>query len=143
MARGGPDGLTGPSYFDRDPISKTNTFNSAAVAPHGATTRWTYTVPANRLAFVESASVLLMRDGAPGVAAIASAVVAYTPSGGSAVHIARTAEISATVGEPRQSPPATLALLLPGDALSGITSDVSTTGTYTYVVSHKTVEFGA
>jgi hypothetical protein len=56
-----------PAYYDRAAITKNLAYGAANVAPHANTTRFTYTVPAGRKMFVESACVASFRDTAAAV----------------------------------------------------------------------------
>jgi hypothetical protein len=56
------------AYYDRNPINRTQYYTAAALAPHGVTQRWAYTVPAGKKAFIDvvRASNHRVSAGAPG-----------------------------------------------------------------------------
>ena len=128
---------------DRNPTKIHQVYRAGAIAPHGATVRWTYTVPASRMALVEMVSLIILRDAAPTTASYGLVYLSYFPSGGSAQFATEVIEITATVGVPQQVLIGQGMLLKAGDALSGNTNDLSTGGTYFYEVTMVATEFDA
>lgn len=116
-------------------------YNAVAVGPHGATERWRYTVPPGKRALLKSGNVWIMRATAPGAVGNAH-VNLYVLRGGlpPVVTVTRIVLRSATVGDSRQANAPAGLELLPGDALIGETTDVSTGGTHEIDVSASLVE---
>jgi hypothetical protein len=112
----------------------------SAVAPHASATRWTYTVPASRIAIVKSCYCFLMRDGAPGTAALASCQIGATLSG-TAVIVLAAEQNTATLSVAVVAYLGDSVVLKAGDVLEGYTFDLSTTGTYRYRVTATLIEF--
>jgi len=48
-------------WYDRNPIALLEHYGGSGVGPHGGTTRWIYTVPKNKKAYVESTLVEIVR----------------------------------------------------------------------------------
>jgi len=71
-----------PAYYDRDPVMVNQESSLAALAPHGSTTRFTYTVPSGKKAYMEVsyADVTVITAAAP--AGSKSVRLTYTPDGG-------------------------------------------------------------
>jgi hypothetical protein len=117
-------------------------YSAANIAPHAITDRFTYTVPANRIAMVRSGWIQIMRDAAPGVVDRAVAVIFKKSVGGVTVCILfDIEEITAVVGIPRTGSIGESMILVAGEQLIGRTYDLSTGGTYTYRVSADVAEF--
>ena len=68
MVFSNPGPLLAPYEVDRAAASVIESYSVNTLAPHSATTRWTYTPPANRLAIAQSAWVQLACLTAPSVA---------------------------------------------------------------------------
>lgn len=111
------------------PTKVTGVYSGAAVAPHGLTTRWTYTVPAGRFCIVELMRVFLLRETVAAPAAVAAALVTYTPSGGAAGFICNAQLLDNTVGAKEKENWGSELRLQAGDVLQGQTVDGSTGGT--------------
>ena len=125
------------------PTKVTQLYSAAGVAPHAATTRWTYTVPANKRAILDIISVFLLRDAAPATAGEALVYVNFTPSGGSTTAFLLVGNITAVVGTPQYQSAAAGWMLGAGDAIGGLTADGSTGGTYRLMVTLSATEFDA
>ncbi len=76
-------------------------------------------------------------------AAIAEAYVTHTPSGGSAAIVAYSGVNSNTVGAQDKVNVAAVGAMLPGDAIAGLDTDLSTGGSATEIVSAKILEYDA
>jgi len=140
---GTPSAVARPAWHDRNPIPSWQSYEAAGVAPHGATTRWTYTVPAGKKAIMEYAFLSLTRSGAPTTVGTAFCFLYYQPSGGSS-HILYDASLrDATVGNVKEIASPTSLMLNAGDAVRGYTQDTSTGGTIDYILNVKFTEFDA
>lgn len=132
-----------PAFYDRNPIGRAASFESAAGAPHADTARWSYTNPAAKKCAVSHLTAFMQRVSAAAPVGLARSYITYTPSGGAAVEILM-AEINLNTIEPG----ALLAcgsqmVLFPGDTLIGRTADASTGGTINYGSAFMGVEFDA
>lgn len=113
------------------------------VGPHGATTRWTYTVPANRLALVTVVNINLMRIVAATTLGQATALIEATING-TATTLARVVnyltavQTTSLIGAYGQN-----SLLAASDKLAAVTSDGSVGGQNNYMISAEVIEFDA
>ena len=131
-----------PTYYDRNPSAKAQVSHQFSTAPHSSTTRWTYTVPGGRKAYVESISVETIRS-----------VVATTPSdffadvngtfGGVTIYLMRIDTWTNAVGDGKAVYGSSGGLMLAGDSLSGEDSDASTGGLVSFIADAKVSEFDA
>lgn len=136
-------GVARPTYYDRNSIEGSLNYQAYAVAPHADTTRWTYTVPAGKKAYVDSANAIVYRfTAATGVSLVNSRLV-ITPSGGSATLIVFAHIETNVVGDNARQNLAGSLLLLSGSTFRGITVDSSTGGTVDYVAAAHYIEFDA
>jgi hypothetical protein len=111
--------------------------SSAAIAPHTYTSRWSYTVPAGRIAIVASMMQEMMRDSAPSTAARATMRIYNT----AVTYFLRCDEITATVGVPQLRNQGWSIVLLAGDVLTADSQDLSTGGTYLMTSSTNLMVF--
>jgi len=112
-------------------------YAQGTVAPHGWTTRWTYTVPASRIAIVRSASAFAQRDGAPTTAGVVNAIV----TNNNIAESCRAGYVSATVGATDSKPVGEGSVLVAGDQFTGQTLDLSTGGTNAFIVTANIMVF--
>jgi len=129
-----------PAYYDRNAASVVQVVDSS-YTPHGQTNRGTYTVAAGKKANLESASIFLLTEAAPTVAAraiatiyiLVSAVPCYVVrldgTAGSTLNTARSAGLN---GSPT---------IYPGEQLLFLTLDQSTGGTIGYNLNAKMTLF--
>lgn len=111
-------------------VSQTGNYNAGGVAPHAATTRWTYTVPTNRAAQIESALVAILRTAA--AAPVGTTFATVTATG---VSLLYATDISNAVGAFTSQQQGESGFLNAGDVLLGQTFDGSTGGTHDLVVT--------
>lgn len=131
-----------PAYYDRNPLilgfSVHQTF-----APHGATDRWSYTVPAGRKAQLEYAFVRTRRTNLATTPNDFDALLRINPAGGGTIVLVlmpvatNTVEAGMTVSV---SGPITLNT---GDRLFATTIDQSVDGLVTYTITAKLLEYDA
>lgn len=131
------------SWHDRAPSQKIQKYIANALAPHSATERWSYTVPAGKKAYVEwmqiaVTTVVVATSGRDVVDNIT-----LTPDGGSAIDVAYLAYFKNGVGDNQQIAVGSSMILLPGDEFASISRDSSTGGTITHVLIAKITEFDA
>jgi len=144
MATGKPDWSSAKeTWHDRNPVQRLQSYSVAAVAPHGLTERWTYTVPAGTKTALEIALLMVTRDAAATTVGLARATIFYTPSGGSEEALLDAALLTNTVGDQDRAILGASAVLLPGDLIRATTIDASTGGTINYVLTAKIVDFDA
>ena len=125
-----------PAYYDRNPLRLANASFSAALAPHAAATRFTYTVPTGRTFMLGFAEVQVVRVTAAGTPSRLNSDVYYAANAivdatvwGNAVNDARI--ISASGGT----------TFVAGDVLTGKDQDASTGGTVDFTQSLFGTEF--
>jgi hypothetical protein len=131
-----------PNYYDRAPLQAMQAFDGT-VGPHGATTRWTYTVPAGRKANIESLAGMIRRQTVAGTPALFQNSAQYTPFGGSVKIRYNLANNSNAVDGGQNYNIGVAGTMLAGDALAMTTIDGSTTGTVEYVCSAGIFEYDA
>jgi len=139
MVRIGTPGVVArPAWYDRSPSLQLKRFYGVDVAPHSATQRWTYTVPAGKKAFLEAINLKLIRKTAASTVGVAYAsIVLNTYS----VFEARV--VTNNVGDKDAVSVGQALTLNPGDTLEGYTYDGSTGGTFDYQTIVKITEFDA
>lgn len=121
-----------PAYIDRTPGNATQVYGLTSVAPHAATQRASFTVPANRRAAFEDAFVDVHRQTAAGTPALFKNEVGFTASGGSRGVLAKAAGASNVVDAYVNDKLPATKYLQAGDAVDSTTADASTTGTIEY-----------
>lgn len=132
-----------PVYYDRNPINRTQWYLAGGVAPHGGTSRFSYVVPANKKAFLEMASLAIIRNTAATGAGLTSAAISYVPSGGAQQDMLYAQFINLNQGASDKNGLAQMGELGPGDGVSSFTTDGSTGGTNQYNIATKIQEFDA
>jgi hypothetical protein len=132
-----------PAWYDRNPSSKAQYFETGGISPHALTERWSYTVPAGKKAMVELLQVKVERRTAATTPGQAQAYVFITPYGGSTRYMLNAVIWTNGAGDKDvQTITGTLALYQ-GDVISGQTQDTSNGGTCYYFLSYKISEFDA
>jgi hypothetical protein len=121
---------------DRNPVVRTRMYEAVGIAPHGLTTRFTYTVPTAKHAHVGSASIQLIREAA------AAPVGYWRAQLNDASNIwLRVGSITNAVGDRVQGDVSPGAIHSPGESVQCQTQDASTGGTISYAVNVMMVEF--
>ena len=113
-------------------------YNGQGIAPHAWTNRWSYTVPANRLAILSGGQVSLYRATAAGTAALTQAEI-WDDTAKKEIYIATIR--TNTVGDHRDLPITGEAVFLAGEAFISDTTDASTTGTIDYIIATTILVF--
>jgi hypothetical protein len=135
-------GSSRPNFYDRNPLTPTTTGNqSNLVAPHGNTTRWTYTVPTARKALVGSVHASTNRETVAAPAAAQRSFVQRNAAPSS--FFADAYLLNNTVGAVAQSSVSGGAIILAGDAIAGSDADASTGGTCSFQTDCLVTEFDA
>ena len=131
-----------PSYYDRTAVGSTLSFESAPLAPHGTTTRWTTAIAAGKKAYVESGIAFALRSSA---AATSGAIYVYhqVNSGATSGRITHIGQQITTVGTSLNMLVPTQVTLYAGDQLTGFTADQSTGGTCDFICNAKLTTFDA
>jgi cytoskeletal protein CcmA (bactofilin family) len=125
-------------WYQPNFITQNMNYNVVGVAPHADTNRWTYTVPASRIAIVRSANCTSVRTAAPVAAGYAGAYIQIN----STMFLLITIESNATVGTlPRNAFLGEGAILVAADTLKGFTYDTGNGGTYNEYVSANIAVF--
>lgn len=105
------------------------------VGPHSTTVRYTYTVPAGRVAVLEAVFVEVTRATAPTTAGQARCYVVVTRNGASSLILVEATIFTSTVGVTEWATLGTPITLLSGDNVTLRTIDGSTGGTCNYTGS--------
>lgn len=132
-----------PSPADRGPLQKQFGYNNVGVANHGATTRWTYTVPTARKFIGGPMQAGHMQQVVGGVANISDAGIYTIPSGGANLALINSHKLNGAVDAKVQLIGAPGLLLYAGDLIQAITSDTSTGGQQDYNVNMVGTEYDA
>lgn len=111
-----------------------------AVAPHAATTRWTYTVPGDRVTMVMAVNVEAIRDVAPTTAARAR-VHLEEVEGANLASIVSVNDIGNAINTGGRQASGMSGVLVAGDSIRAITVDASTAGSYIYEAHAALGEF--
>jgi hypothetical protein len=125
----------------RNPLVVSLAFVAFDVAPHAFTQRWSYTVPAGRMALLAFFECGVWRAGAPTTAGRARAQVLIVRGVANVVAIAQITPVSTQNMDSFSSAP--LMVLTDGWTVYGYTEDTSTGGTVNYAVSALIQEFDA
>ena len=132
-----------PFWYDRYPGHVLRHYGMLGVAPHGATARWTYTVPPGRKAFLELLTAFIHRATVattPGLAYIYVFITpAAAPGGTVMVALIRTNNI----GDKDRGEVGHASILHAGDTVTAYSLDLSTDGTIDYFVAAKITEYDA
>lgn len=129
-------------WYDRNPVGRGSEYDNV-ISPAATTTRWTYTVPANKKFAVQAMGVHAIRYTAAAPADIAGARISYTPSGGSITKVIFAPGVTNTVGDGKAISVGSTLTLATGDAISCITFDTSTGGSYWMFGGMMGIEFDA
>jgi len=132
-----------PEWYDRNPAPAAQFYSGSGVAPHSATVRWTYTVPAGKKAMVEFIECAVWRRTAATTAGSSRGFIQYTPQGGSTVVLLRAEVNTLTLGDKDCVTTGQALVLKAGDALEAITEDLATGGNCDYILNVKITEFDA
>lgn len=132
-----------PSEADRNGVPRNFAFGSNLLAPHAATTRWTYTVPANKKARCTWHACKLMRDAVAAGALIAQDEIDYTPSGGALTALSRAWNQTNTIGALDPGQFGQGPYFFAGDVVVASTQDQSTGGSCAHFAAAAFIEFDA
>lgn len=130
-----------PAYYDRNAFTQGQSYNVAGIAPHGVTTRWTFTVPSNQKAYVQACVCKLMRDGVAAPVGTALAQIDWGCDVGGAAFAAFACVLDNTMGARDNSNVGQTGLMTPGNTLTGSTADFGTGGSFLYELSAVIARF--
>jgi len=129
-------------WYDRNPVSSVIHYAGAGVGPHGTTTRWTYTVPPNKKAYVELMLVEIVRRTAAGAVATYGCYIRFLQTGVT-VTIMKVESRDNNVDAEKHRVLGQSITLHEGDSLRAQTVDLSTGGVVDYQATVKFTEFDA
>lgn len=134
--------LARPNYYDRQATSVIGAYESAAIAPHGATDRWTYTVGAGYRLLIEN---LLLSNFRATAASTSGPVYAYVvvSSGVTSCRMGHIGGHNTTVGDQKYQMIYWGTSVYAGESLAGTSGDYSTGGTTAFIVDMKATLFTA
>jgi len=139
---GTPSAVARPEWYDRNPIHRLYGY-SGNLAPHSVTTRWTYTVPAGKKAFLELAAVHHIKTAAATTVVNSYSSILITPSGGSLTELIAAQIYTNAVGDKDRAETGHAAVLLAGDIIQFNTYNGDTGGTVWHRGVAKITEFDA
>jgi len=133
-----------PAWYDRNPSTIIYTFCDT-LSPHAPTPRFNYVVPSGKKAMVEVMLAKVVRVSSATTPGWATAQIAITPYGGSMawVCIARLTDAHNAAKDMDSMSIGGSIMLFPGDAVTGLTADLSTGGTCHYILAVKLTLFDA
>jgi len=143
MVRASATFLARPGWYDRNPINRHQRYLGTGITPHTATERWTYTVGANKKAWLELLIAQVQRATAATTAGIPQVSIFFTPSGGSETSLVWSWERGNAVGNKCTMVASGVGILGSGDIIRSTTFDDSTGGTMDYAAIAKITEFDA
>lgn len=132
-----------PQFYDRNAVPASAMYSAGGVAPHGTTTRWTYTVPAGKKAWVDAVCAELYRDVAAAAAAIAAVNINYQANGGGGSVLCQAAQSTNALVQVSEFVFTQFGYMGPGDIVYATTLDTSTGGSNAYTASIKRTEYDA
>lgn len=132
-----------PNYYDRNATSKQSSYVGGPLAPHSVTTRWTYTVPAGKKAYVESCYVDIIRGSAATSGPSCKAFIRVTTSDSTIGTLCATGGEFNTLNALISQTVSNVGLLAAGDLVQSDSYDNSTGGTLYIVMTAKYTQFDA
>lgn len=131
-----------PSPWDRNPVNRgKNAY--ANVAPHGATTRWTYTCPTGKKAYLVNAMVGMMRRAVAAPVGVFTVEIDVTCVDATAAQLMVLRSIDNSITKEQNAMIGASAPLVAGELISSFTTDASTGGTVEYISGAWLQEFDA
>lgn len=118
-------------------------YGPSTVAPHGSAQRWSYIVPANKIARLDLLSLGFFRATAPTSAGEFNVTFWTIPSGGAKVLLQVIASNSSTIGDTKVITISPKIIFEAGDELQMETIDISTGGTVSFFGSAYLSELDA
>lgn len=134
-----------PFYYDRNPINTVREFNARAVLPHAETERWTYTVPADKKAFLENGVADTILASAASSGGLRLCAITMDTDQNAAL-IVVTGEIlpeQNTIADRDKNVFTGAMMAVAGEIIAGISVDVATDGTVNYRCVSKITEYDA
>ncbi len=136
-----------PNYYDRNPKSLDFHVATGFIGPHAATTRWSYTVPAGRRAFIERGFSFVQMSGVPSVVSDRQSYLAHFPVGGGPgalfIFAVLTLDSGVIPGTRSTDDASTAKEMQAGDILQFVTLDLCTGGNAAYIGDAVGTEFDA
>ncbi len=132
-----------PDWYDRNPLVVSAYVETGAVAPHAATTRWTYTVPAGKKTALQIGSAWCGAVTLAAAVGDVSAFLQYTPSGGVAAGIVQPGFFGVAADLKDSMIAGATMVMLAGDSLLGRDYDTRTGGTCAFRTAFQGLEFDA
>jgi hypothetical protein len=130
-------------FYDRNPISIALGTFSINQAPHGLTTRFTYTVPTGRKCYVGILHGMIGRETVAAPAANVELQTRITPFGGAATLVFALGFIGNTVDTERHADGGSGFVLSAAEVCAAQTADLSTGGTTSDATGFTGTEFDA
>lgn len=132
-----------PTWFDRNPKVVFKDYGGVNKDPHTTTTRWEYTVPPERQAFLELAFCRVIRTVAPTTSGRVTDWIYYVHAPLFSGYLVDVQFENASVDTCRFMGIGHSLILLEGDLLKGQSSDASVGGQCDHMIAAKLTEFDA
>jgi hypothetical protein len=132
-----------PNWYDRNPAERGFTANILAVAPHGSTSRFLYTVPAAKKFILEFAQTSIWRDTVAAPVGLWNAAVSTLGSTGAGAQTPIAISTSNVLLFRIDLALSYQAIFLPTGTVSLIDQDTSTGGTCSFISVCKGTEYDA
>lgn len=129
-----------PAYYDRNGIQIGASFE-AALPPHGATNRWSYTVPVGKAAYIESLYAYMVRQTAPGANVYSECYCVALLNGVTTDKFFDLVFNGAVPFTPAYINQTSFGFMRPGDVLFGTSQSSDTGGANTYGIAFKGTQF--
>jgi hypothetical protein len=114
------------------PAKVVRNFYGGLVAPHVATARWSYTVPAGRFCVLENVNMDLIRIVAAAGAVVAQAYISLNPAAGGVALLSYLEVVSNAIGDGGPQTWGSQCRMLAGDNILAVTVDNSVGGLMDY-----------
>lgn len=130
-----------PNYYDRNPATNITTVAVGGITPHGSTVRASYTVPADKKAYLDSLWASMIRDGVTGSPGSTVMLIGYVPIGGSVGYLMQLFMNNGTLWTQVSDVVPAFGYMGPGDHFNVSTTDASSGGTFQFNAGVKRTEF--
>lgn len=126
------------SPWDRNQVEVARTYEAGTIAPHAETTRWTYTVPANKKLRICSAHAFIQRESAAGAVSFHGVRVKHDGNTFLTASSRNNAIVDAVITNSNPQVDA-----IAGSVITATTQDNSTGGTVAYGAFMQAYEYDA
>lgn len=133
--------VRGLHWYDRNPVSRPKHYYTDSIAPHSLTERWIYTVPADKIAWIDFLWLYIDRKTAANPVGDSLARFGATLAGTGLLPLAEIKMRTNNIGDSKQFMLAGAGILLEDDVLNAYTFEAGTGGTVGFELTAKITEF--